>query len=144
MTQAVTWGIKSASFTPAGGSLVNITDLTDIRFRDSINLQELLTDNNTNVNLIFGTGGKTELTLTSSDTSLAWGTTTPPGTAGSLVLVFGKRAAGKGYVSAADKTLTAANAVIGERTGAAATAAAGSVEFNFTAFDVGSGLFSVA
>ena len=99
MTAAVTWGIKSAAFTPSGGSVVNLTDCTDIKFRDSINLQELLTDNNININLAFGTGGKTELTITSTDTSLAWGSTITPGIVGSLVLVFGKRAGGKGYVS---------------------------------------------
>ena len=90
MTAAVTWGIKSCTFTPAGGTLESFTDLTDMSFDDSINLQELLTDNNVNINLVFGTGGKTECTIKSTDSSLGWRSTSPPGTAGILVMVFGK------------------------------------------------------
>lgn len=143
MAAAVTWGIKSATFTPAGGTLETFSDLTDMSFDDSINLQELLTDNNININLVFGTGGKTECTLKSTDSSLGWRTTSPPGTAGVLVMVFGKRAAGKGYVAASDKTFTASNAVVGKRSVSASVASAGSLDIPFTCFDTGSGLFAV-
>ncbi len=144
MADATTWGIISAAFTPAGGSVVNITDCTDVSFDDDITLQELLTDNNTNINLIFGTGGKTSFTIKSTDTSIAWVSTITPGTAGALVLVFGKRKAGKGYVSGGNKTLTASNSVLGKRTGSAASGPAGSSDFNFTAYDNAGVIFSVA
>ena len=145
MAAAVTWGIISAAFTPAGGSVFNISDCTEISFKDSIDLQNLLTDANVNVNLVFGTGGVTEFSLKSTDTSLAWGSTVKPGVEGSLVLVFGKRAGGKGYVSGQNKTMTASNAVIGERNGGASPAQAGSSDWSFRAYDpAGTGIFAVA
>lgn len=144
MAAATTWGIISATFTPTAGVLETFSDLTDISFKNSIQLQELLTDNNINVNFVFGTGGKTEVTLKSTDTSIAWRSTSPPGTPGILVLVFGKRAAGKGYVSAGNKTFTANNAVIGEQSGAAGASSAGSSDFPFTCYDpAGTGIFAI-
>lgn len=143
MSAAVTWGIKTCTFTPAGGTLENFTDLTDMSFDDSINLQELLTDNNVNINLIFGTGGKTEVTIKSTDGSLGWRSTSSPGTAGILVLVFGKRAAGKGYVAAADKTFTANNAVVGKRAVSASASSAGSLDIPFSCYDTGTGIFAI-
>lgn len=144
MTAAVTWGIKSATFTPAGGSLETFNDCTDLSFDDSINLQELLTDASINVNFVFGTGGKTEVSIKSTDSSIAWRSTSPPGTAGSLVMVFGKRAAGKGYVGASDKTFTAANAVLGKRTGSGSASSAGAVDLSFTCYDpAGTGIFAI-
>lgn len=145
MTAAVTWGIISATFTPTGGSLETFNDCTDFSFDDEIDLQQLLTDNNININLIFGTGGKTSFSIKSTDTSIAWRTTSPPGTPGSLALTFGKRSAGKGYVSGGNKVLTAANSVVGKRSGGGAAASAGSADFAFTAYDpAGTGIFSVA
>ncbi len=144
MTAAVTWGVVSATFTPAGGALENITDLTDVSFDDDINLQELLTDNNTNINLIFGTGGKIVFAIKSTDTSIAWRTTSVPGTQGALVITFGKRAAGKGYVSGANKVMTATNSVLGKRSGMASAAQSGTSDFTFTAYDNAGVLISVA
>lgn len=143
MTAAVTWGIKSCTFTPSGGTLESFTDLTDMSFDDSINLQELLTDANVNINLVFGTGGKTECTIKSTDSSLGWRTTSSPGTAGILVMVFGKRAAGKGYVAASDKTFTASNSVVGKRSVSASAASAGSLDIPFTCYDTGTGIFAI-
>jgi len=144
MAAAVTWGIISATFTPAGGSSETFNDCTDLSFDDSINLQELLTDNNININLVFGTGGKTEVSIKSTDTSIAWRTTSPPGTQGILVLTFGKRAGGKGYVASGNKVFTASQAVLGKRTGAGSAASAGSIDLSFSCYDIGTGIFAVA
>lgn len=144
MAAAITWGIKLATFTPSGGSLVTLNDVTEISFDDSIDLQQLLTDANININLVFGTGGKVEVSIKSTDTQLAWGSTIGTGIAGSLAVTYGKRAAGRGYVGAADKILTFPNAVIGKRSGAGSTSQAGNSDFSLTCFDTGAGLFTVA
>lgn len=116
----------SLSATFDGNSIDGVTDVSA-----SINGTpvDLVTDAETSVESVFVDAIAADVTVTT--TAIDECSSMQPGDAGSLVIVFQKRAEGRGAAGSGNKTATAANAVLTNITPSAATTGIGSLALTF-------------
>lgn len=113
-TAAVTHLLKSVVFTPAGGSPSPITfgNLQSITIKKGGKVVAHGSDAQVGITAHFTDDIEAEVTIETTDASALANAACQPGIVGSLVLVFQKRAVGKGAVAGQDKTVTAGQAMV--------------------------------
>ncbi len=114
-TAAATHLLKSAVFTPAGGSPSAVTfgNLQRFEVKKGGKIVAHGSDAQVAITAHFTDEIEAEVTVESTDASLATNAGLQPGIVGALVLTFQKRAVGKGAVAGQDKIVTAAQAMVG-------------------------------
>lgn len=117
MAATDTYLIKSATFTPSGGAAVNLTSLEDVAWRHNGNVVAHRTDATVAISAHFIDDLDGEVTVTLKNFSLAANAGLTPGVVGSLLVTYQKRAKGKGATAGADRTITAAQAMVGPMDG---------------------------
>lgn len=119
MAATDTYILKSAVFTPTGGSpaAVTFTGLERISFGESGEAVAHGSDGQIAVTAHFIDRIAGQVTITSTNLGKAADAALAIGIAGALVLVFQLRKLGKGAVSGSDKTLTFGQAVVQDKSG---------------------------
>lgn len=129
MAQAVTYAVKSATF-----KSTSITDIESVENSVSGSPVVLSTDASTGfangLHMDMIQGG---ITISSSNTALENEANFAVGATGSLVLTFGKREQGKGFVSGQDKTATFPAATVTDQRNSAGSTGKGSFTLTLTA-----------
>jgi hypothetical protein len=120
---------KSASFAAAG-----ITGLTDASVEDSGSPTDVESDADPVIKGVVVDGIAVNATVTTTDITKI--NSIAIGTAGSLVIVFEKRADGKGAAASPNKTATIADAVVISKSDQAASKGVGSGSITFRAKSV--------
>lgn len=113
MAATDTYLIKTAVFTPSGGSAINLTSLEEVTFRHNGNVVAHRTDATVAISAHFIDDLDGEVGVTLRNFSHAANANLTPGIVGALVITYQKRAKGKGATSGADRTITAAQAMVG-------------------------------
>lgn len=126
---------KTAAFTPSGGSAWNITDLVDADDGESGSPTDLVTDGAATVNGMFVDAIKGTITIISKDLSHTTNAGAVIGATGSLVIGYGLRTIGKGFVSGNTLSVTYANAQVRDIRRRASATGDGMFEIVFGAFD---------
>lgn len=117
MAASDTYYLKTAVFTPSGGSAKTIDGLEEITFRQGGQVVAHGTDGSITIMAHFLDNVEGQVTCRSRNAGLAVAAELQPGVVGSLVLTMQKRKGGTGPVSAADKVITAATSMIGQTNG---------------------------
>ncbi len=117
MASGDTYILKSVVFTPSGGSALTIDGLEDTQVRNGAQVVAHGADAKFAILAHFVDAGEGEVTLRVRNQSQLAHASLQPGIVGSLVFTYQKRAAGKGGVSGQDRTITAAQAMVGETGG---------------------------
>lgn len=117
MAAAKTWLLKSVVFTKSGGSAVPITGLQSISYRKGGQVVTHHTDALVAVSAHFMDAIEGGVTVRTTDASFLANTGLQPGDVGSLVITYQQRAKGTSAVAGQDKTITAAQAMVGEHSG---------------------------
>ncbi len=97
---------KTATF-----NSVPITDLTQLTASQGSQSHDLVGDASADILSVFVDGIATDVTVASNDITFQGNASIEVGDSASLVIVFEKRASGRGAAGSGDKTLTLANAV---------------------------------
>lgn len=126
MPAAATYVIKSATWK---GSVID--GLENVEFGEEGAVVDHNTDGQSIIAATFIDNIKGVVKVTGRNTSILTGANFEIGSVGSLVVVYQKRAAGKGAVAAADKTLTCAEATLTKNSGTAPHADRGTMELEF-------------
>lgn len=135
MADADTYMMKSVVFTPAGGSAQTIDGVDDVQVEDGGQVVAHGAGNNFTVLAHFMDDADATITVRSRNQSLLADADLLKGTVGSLVITYQKRKAGKGGVSGQDRTITAAQAMVGPVNGGLPRADRGDVTFVFHCSD---------
>jgi hypothetical protein len=135
MSSARTHLAKTAAFTPAGGSLWSMTDLVDIDDGENGSAVDLVTDASQTVNGMFVDAIKGEITVVCKDLAHTINAGCAIGATGSLVVAYGLRTIGKGFVSGNTLSVTYANAQLRDIRRRGSVTGDGTISFVFGAFD---------
>lgn len=117
MAATDTYLIKTAVFTPAGGSAINLTSLEDVSWRHNGNVVAHRTDATVAISAHFVDDLDGEVSVTLRNFSHVANAGLTPGVVGALVVTYQKRAKGKGATAGQDRTITAAQAMVGAMDG---------------------------
>lgn len=135
MASARTHLAKTAQFTPAGGSAWNITDLADLDDGESANAVNLVTDAAATVNGMFVDAIVGEISIIAKDLAHSINAGAAIGATGALVIAYGLRTIGKGFVTSNALTVTYANAQLRNIRRRASVTGDATFEITFGAFD---------
>lgn len=127
---ANTFVAKSAVF-----ASVNLTDLLDLADGETGNPVELTTDNAQTVNGHYVDSIKGSIQVTVSDNELRTNAAIFIGKTGSLVVAYGRRSQGKGFVSAHTHSVTYANSQLVGIQQQAGVTGHGNLVLTFVAYD---------
>lgn len=114
MAASATYVIKSAVFTPSGGGAVTLDGLESVSYRKGGQVVTHKTDAAVAVTAHFFDSIEGQVTVKTKNASWLANSGLQPGQVGSLVITYQKRQKGTGAVAGQDKTVTAAQAMIGE------------------------------
>ncbi len=112
---------------------VPITDLTNMTAAQGGQSHDLVGDASADILAVFVDGIATDVTVASNDIGFQGSASIEVGDSATLVIVFEKRASGRGAAGSGDKTLTLANTVCVSKNADAGTNGIGSGTFTFRA-----------
>lgn len=128
--------LKTAAFTPAGGSLINLTSLADLNWSRGGSRLNWSSDGAVAVQAQHMEDLEDSVELSLMDQSILHSANLAVGIGGSLVIVLQARAAnGKGATSGQDKTLTFANAIVTGLSAGSPHRGVGSAQISFSCVD---------
>lgn len=130
MTAAATYVLKSATFDSQA-----VDGLQDIQTGEEGDMVSHAHDALETITASFVDNIKGTVRLLANNSSWFTNAKFRPGHAGSLVMVWQKRAEGRGAAAGEDLTITAAHAVVGRSSGGAPHAGQGSFEVEFECAD---------
>jgi hypothetical protein len=143
---ANTFVAKSATFV-ANSATAALTDLLELGDGESGSDTDVTTDNAQTVNGMYVDSIKGQIAATVTDNELITGSGAAAlkvGATGSLTVLYARRAAGKGFVSAHTMTITYANAQLKSIQRAAGVVGTGKMTLMFGAYDPAGSAVSTA